>query len=147
VARKPDPQAIDVAQALEHLGRLSLRQHSMQSLLQTVADLTKTVMPGHPEASVSLLVKDNPSTVAYTDQLAFDLDATQYERDHGPCLHAARSGEVTELADTRKRPLAGLRATRHPARRAQLAVRPPGHRRGRAGFWGAERLRPPAERL
>jgi GAF domain-containing protein len=39
--------------------------------------------------------------VASTGQLAVDLDETQYERGHGPCLHAARTGELTEIADTR----------------------------------------------
>src|SRR4051812_49826711 len=73
----------------------------MEDLLQTVADLTKTAMPGNPEASVSLLVKDHPTTIVSTGPLATDLDETQYERGHGPCLHAARSGELTEIADTR----------------------------------------------
>src|SRR5881227_4326905 len=91
----------DSAEALERLGRLSLRELSMDSLLQTVADLAKTVMPGNPEASVTLLVRDKPSTVVSTGQLAVDLDETQYERGHGPCLHAARTGELTEIADTR----------------------------------------------
>ena len=91
----------NAAEALERLGRLSLRDLSMEGLLQTVADLTKTVMPGLTEASVSLLVKDIPSTVASTGRLATDLDETQYDRDYGPCLHAARTGELTEIVDTR----------------------------------------------
>ena len=94
-------QPADPAEALERLGQLSLRELSMDSLLQTVADLTKTVMPGNPETSVLLLVKEKPTTVAHTGQLAVDLDETQYERGHGPCLHAARTGELTEIADTR----------------------------------------------
>ena len=89
------------AEALEHLGSLSLRRVSMEYLLQTVADLTKAVMPGHPEASVTLVVKDHPTTVATTGLLALDLDEKQYERGHGPCLHAARTGELTEIADMR----------------------------------------------
>ena len=89
------------AEALERLGRLSLRELSMDSLLQTVADLTKSVMPGNPEASVLLLVKDRPTTVVSTGQLATALDETQYDRGHGPCLHAARTGELTEIPDTR----------------------------------------------
>ena len=93
-------QPAKAAEALERLGRLSLRNLSMEELLQTVADLTKTVMPGHTEASVSLLVKDSPTTVASTGRLATDLDETQYDRDHGPCLHAARTGELIEIADT-----------------------------------------------
>jgi GAF domain-containing protein len=101
VADTLNPQPADPAEALERLGRLSLRELSMDRLLQTVADLTKTVMPGNPEASVLLLVKDHPTTVSSTGDLATDLDERQYERGHGPCLHAARTGEVTEIRDTR----------------------------------------------
>jgi GAF domain-containing protein len=91
-------------QALERLGSLSLRRTSMDDLLQAVADLAKTVMPGNPEASVTLVVKDHPTTVATTGRLALDLDERQYERGHGPCLHAARTGELTEIGDTRTDP-------------------------------------------
>jgi GAF domain-containing protein len=73
----------------------------MESLLQTIADLVAGALPGDLETSVTLLVKDAPSTVAFTGQLPLDLDETQYERGHGPCLHAARTGEATEIADTR----------------------------------------------
>jgi GAF domain-containing protein len=96
-----DSTPVTANEALERLGRLSLRELSMDSLLKTVADLTKTVMPGNPETSVLLLVKDKPSTVVHTGALAMDLDERQYERGHGPCLHAARTGSLTEIADTR----------------------------------------------
>jgi GAF domain-containing protein len=101
VADSQHPQPTDPAEALELLGRMSLRELSMDSLLQTVADLAKNVMPGNPETSVSLLVKDRPTTIASTGQLATDLDETQYDEGHGPCLHAARTGELTEIPDTR----------------------------------------------
>src|SRR3954451_14882484 len=67
-ARRPavaDDQSSNSAaavQALERLGALSLRELSMDYLLQTVADLAKTVMPGNPETSVTLVVKDHPTT-------------------------------------------------------------------------------------
>jgi GAF domain-containing protein len=101
VAGSQHPHSGSAAEALDRLGRLSLRELSMDGLLQTVADLSKSVMPGNPETSVLLLVKDSPTTVVHTGDLALDLDETQYDRGHGPCLHAARSGEVTEIADTR----------------------------------------------
>ena len=101
MASSQNPVPENAAEALLHLGRLSLRELSMESLLQTVADLATTVLPGGVEASVTLLVKGLPSTVASTAQLAVDLDEAQYERDQGPCLHAARTGEATEIADTR----------------------------------------------
>src|SRR4051812_14885257 len=89
------------AEVLEVLGRLSLRNLSMENLLQTIADLARSVMPGDPEASVTLLLRDTPSTVASTARLAVDLDETQYECGHGPCLHTSRTGALTEIADTR----------------------------------------------
>jgi GAF domain-containing protein len=101
VADSANAQPVTPADALERLGRMSLRELSMDGLLQTVADLAKTVMPGNPETSVSLLVGDRPATVASTSQLATDLDEAQYDKDYGPCLHAARSGELTEIPDTR----------------------------------------------
>jgi GAF domain-containing protein len=104
VADIESSQPADPSEALERLGRLSLRDLSMESLLQTVADLGKTVMPGDAEVSVSLLVKDIPTTVVSTGQLAVDVDESQYERGHGPCLHAARTGELVEVADTRTDP-------------------------------------------
>src|SRR3954451_953161 len=96
-----DPQPAHATEALERLGRLPLRQLSMEDLLQTVADLTATLLPGAAETSVTLLVRGNAATVASTGQLAVHLDETQYERGHGPCLHAARTGELTVVADTR----------------------------------------------
>ncbi len=96
-----NPQPTEAAEALERLGRMSLRELSMDTLLQTVADLTRSVMPGNPEASVLLLVKGRPTTVVSTGELATHLDETQYEKGHGPCLHAARTGELTEIPDTR----------------------------------------------
>jgi GAF domain-containing protein len=104
VGSAENPQPANTAEALERLGRLSLRDLSMEGLLQIVADLAKTVLPGGPEASVTLVVKDHPTTVASTGQLATDLDESQYERGHGPCLHAARTGELTEIADARTDP-------------------------------------------
>jgi GAF domain-containing protein len=101
VAGTQNPQPADPAEALERLGQLSLRELSMDNLLQMVADLTKRVMPGSPEASVCLLVKGRPTTVVSTGDLATDLDETQYDRGHGPCLHAARTGEMILIADTR----------------------------------------------
>jgi GAF domain-containing protein len=101
VVGNENPQPGKAADALERLGRLSLRELSMDSLLQTVAELAQTVVLGDGETSVSLLVNDEPRTVAHTGQLAVDLDEQQYKRNHGPCLHAARTGELTEVADTR----------------------------------------------
>jgi GAF domain-containing protein len=104
MARSENPQPASAAEALERLGRLPLREQSMESLLQTVADLAKTVMPGNPETSVSLLIDDRPTTVVYSGQLAIDLDESQYGIGYGPCLHTGSTGEAAEIADARVEP-------------------------------------------
>jgi GAF domain-containing protein len=88
-------------EALEQLGRLSLREQSVDALLQRVVDLSKSVLPGDPEASILVMIKDRPTTAVSTGDLALKLDETQYAEGHGPCMHAARTGEITEITDTR----------------------------------------------
>ncbi len=73
----------------------------MDTLLQAVVDATKTTLPASVDASISVLIGNRPATAAYSGQLALDLDETQYERGHGPCLHAATTGEPVEIADAR----------------------------------------------
>jgi GAF domain-containing protein len=90
--------------AFERLAGIALSEHSMHSVLQTVADLTQDVMPGEIEASVSLLLADKATTIVYTGQLALDLDESQYGNGYGPCLHAASTGNMVEVEDARTDP-------------------------------------------
>src|SRR4051794_34469595 len=94
------PRPDRTAEALERLGNMALREQSMESVLQTVVELAKRVLPGEPEASISIVVRGRPSTTSSTAGLAVELDETQYERGYGPCLAAASSGERVEIADT-----------------------------------------------
>ena len=86
-------------QALDQLSRLLVREHSTEGVLQKVADSAKQVLPGHPETSISVLFQDFPTTVVYTDRLAVACDESQYAHGDGPCMHAASSGQLTEVAD------------------------------------------------
>jgi len=92
------------AEALERLGSLTLREQSMESVLQTVVELAKQVLPGNPETSISLLENDKATTAVSTGRLATDLDESQYGRGYGPCLHAAATGETVEISDARDEP-------------------------------------------
>jgi GAF domain-containing protein len=94
-------QLLPVEDAFERLGTLSLSAETLDSVLQTVADLAKQVLPGDVETSVSVLVADRPTTFVYTGQLALDLDECQYGRGHGPCLEAAARGVTVEITDAR----------------------------------------------
>jgi GAF domain-containing protein len=86
-------------QALEELGRLLLREHAGGDALQKVADSAKRVLPGDPEASVTVMFRGFPTTVVTTDPLALDCDESQYAHGDGPCMHAASSGQLIEIAD------------------------------------------------
>ena len=91
--------AIPLQHAIDRLDRMRLSEHSMESALQQVATLAKQAIPGASEVSVSLLTKDRADTVVSTGQLATDVDESQYERGYGPCLDAARSGEMQIIED------------------------------------------------
>ena len=86
-------------QALDELSQLLLREQSMECALQEVVDSAKQVLPGDLETSVSVLFQNFPTTVVYTDQLAVVCDESQYAHGDGPCMHAASSGQLTEIAD------------------------------------------------
>jgi GAF domain-containing protein len=92
---------VSALDALERMGDLTFRDQSVESVLQVVTDLARDVLPGRPEVSVSLLSDGGANTVVSTGRLAADLDMSQYSRGHGPCLHAAVTGELTEIPDTR----------------------------------------------
>jgi GAF domain-containing protein len=90
---------LDPAAAFDQLGRLVLAEHSMESVLQKVADLAKAVVPAATEVSVSLLDRDRATTVVFTGDLAKSLDENQYEHGRGPCLAAATGGEPILIDD------------------------------------------------
>jgi len=79
----PAGPSMSPRQAIEQLGVLPLADHSVHSVLQIVADLSRQVLPDAAEVSVSLLTEGRPSTVVYTGQLALDLDEAQYGRGRG----------------------------------------------------------------
>jgi GAF domain-containing protein len=85
--------------ALDDLGQLRLDEHTTPSVLQRIVDLVQQSMPAGAEVSITLIRDDQPTTAAFTGRLADILDETQYEQGHGPCLEAALSGLLTEIAD------------------------------------------------
>ena len=99
-----DGASVSPQLAFQRLADLRLKNHSLESALQQVADLAKASVPGASEVSVSLVSKDKADTVVTTGQLAVDLDERQYERGYGPCLDAARTGQVMRIEDARTEP-------------------------------------------
>jgi GAF domain-containing protein len=73
----------------------------MRSLLGEIVELTQQSLPGRPEASITLLTGDRPTTPVASGAFAVALDESQYDAGQGPCLHAAESEQVVEVRDTR----------------------------------------------
>ena len=87
--------------AFEELARVTLADHSLESVMQKVAELARRTVPGAAETSVTLVQGGRASSVAYTGRLALDLDERQYEHGHGPCLSCIDGGEPVHVESTR----------------------------------------------
>ncbi len=104
----PDPRARpdegradgnDALWAFAELGRIKLGDRSMEQVLSRVAELTKTVLPGVSDVSVTLIRDGRGTTAAQTGAMATALDLSQYSSGEGPCLDAAVHHTVNVIPD------------------------------------------------
>jgi len=86
--------------AYAELSAIDLASQPVGAVLRRIAELTVKMIPGIDDASVTLIERGRPRTVAFTGPLAVTLDERQYEAGFGPCLDAARHGQ-TIVIDTR----------------------------------------------
>jgi GAF domain-containing protein len=94
-----DRQRIQPQDAFAELAKITLSEQSLDSVMTTIAGLTKRTIPGASEVSVTIVKGGKPTTVASTGQLAIELDERQYERGYGPCLAAVEGGEPVLIND------------------------------------------------
>jgi GAF domain-containing protein len=88
--------------AFAELSRIVHGEGTLSDVLLRVARLSRDVVPGLLDVSVTLIEKDRPTTVVFTGPLAVHLDERQYELGFGPCTDAAESGG-TIVVDTARR--------------------------------------------
>ena len=69
--------------------------------MATVAKVAKRTVPGASEVSVTLVKDGNASTVAFTGQVAVDVDERQYDKGYGPCLDSLDAGEPVRINSMR----------------------------------------------
>ncbi len=93
---KPSSDAA-VHHAFAQLARIALADHSMESVMTKVAEISKRVVPGADEVSVTFVDRGAARTVASTGSLALVLDELQYEHDRGPCLASITDGTIVEI--------------------------------------------------
>jgi transcriptional regulator with GAF, ATPase, and Fis domain len=87
------------ADAFAQLGRIKLSETDLNGVFRQVAYLAKGTVPGADEVSVTLVPANGAYTPAFTGDLALNLDESQYELGHGPCLDAARSTSTQHITD------------------------------------------------
>ena len=84
----------DVTGALERLSGLLEQEEDLSVILDRICRQVAHAIPGADMVSVTLLSDGDPVTGAATGQEALDVDVAQYLVDEGPCLEAARTGQV-----------------------------------------------------
>ena len=88
-----------LTEALTELAAISLTDTSLHEVMRRVAALAQATVPGAAEVSVTLLDGDKAGTVAFTGDLAVQLDERQYEDGFGPCMDAAHQGGAIPMFD------------------------------------------------
>ena len=88
---------LPLTEASAELGRISLVDTSLTQVLGRVATFAQASIPGADQVSITLIDAGRPSTVAFTGDLAVQLDERQYQDGFGPCMDAARKGGTIPL--------------------------------------------------
>jgi GAF domain-containing protein len=92
-------EPMDPAEAFAQLGRIKLSDTNVDGVMNTIAALAKRSIPGASEVSVTLVRGKDAHTAAFTGDLALDLDETQYESGHGPCLDASAASTTLSVPE------------------------------------------------
>ena len=93
----PNDAQLEPQHAFAELACLTLADHTLNSVMATIADLTKRTVPAVSEVSVTVVDGGRAMTAAYTGDLALHLDERQYERGYGPCLDCIEGGEPIRI--------------------------------------------------
>jgi GAF domain-containing protein len=73
--------------------------NGLDEFLEQLAVLAADVVEGDSECGITLIRDGQPVTVAASGERTAKLDEIQYGNGDGPCLHAARTGEVVLVND------------------------------------------------
>ncbi len=95
----------EVTTALADLAEVLGREEDLGRVLQRSVDQIISAVPGADMVSVTVLRGDLGETLASSDARVWGIDADQYAAGDGPCLEAARTGQVvrTGVAEARER--------------------------------------------
>jgi GAF domain-containing protein len=86
-----------VTVALSGLREVLDREEAVGQVLQRGVDQITSAIPSAALASVTVLRGDDAETVACSSERVWAIDSDQYAAGEGPCLQAARTGEVVRV--------------------------------------------------
>jgi GAF domain-containing protein len=96
-------QLDDVTAALDELSRIMSQEEDLGTILHRACLQAVHAIPEADAASVTLLRGEEPHTAATTHEVAAEIDHAQCRAGEGPCLEAAKSGEVVRVTVTEVR--------------------------------------------
>jgi GAF domain-containing protein len=98
VTKQPGPEVVrrldEVTASLDDLAEVLAAEEDLGRVLQRSVDQVTNSVPGADMASVSVLRGDSAETVASSNEQVWTIDSDQYAAGEGPCLEAARTGQV-----------------------------------------------------
>jgi GAF domain-containing protein len=85
----------------ESLARVVLIDRSLDDVLTEITLIARDAIPGAEATSITLMRGERAWTAAFAGRLALDADEMQYEKGHGPCMDAGRTGLILRTEDMR----------------------------------------------
>jgi GAF domain-containing protein len=104
---------------LTALAGVVLAQQDLPSALHEICRIAVRAIPSAEGASLTMFGEQGPDAVAASDSWAKILDETQYVEHEGPCLDAARTGQLFRVRDL----AADLRWPTYAPRAVELGAR------------------------
>jgi hypothetical protein len=96
---RPHDQIWATTQAIETFSELSNAEEPLGAALDRILHGTTTTNARAAATTITMLVGDNPGTVAWTDERYLELDTCQYTSGRGPYLSVSVQLHVADLDD------------------------------------------------
>lgn len=86
--------AAELGRRLLAVGSSVTDEDELLSLLQNLVQIAQETIPGADSTGVTVDLAGQTYTAVHTDQRTLRVDTEQYDCGEGPCLHAARTGQI-----------------------------------------------------
>jgi len=91
-----------LAESLAALSRFFVGDLTVIETLNRVSELTVQAVPAADLVGLTILVEGRQRTAVFTDELAPEVDQTQYDTGEGPCLAAFEEQRIFPIESTRE---------------------------------------------